>query len=159
MADPVTTTFLRDREKLISIACSIVHDQAIAEDLVPDSWLRWERSSYPARDARTIFRVTVANLARDWRRRQRIEFEILKYHTEASKELRDAERVVVARQELRKIVAALEELPPRMVTAFRMRRIDGCTYPEIARHLDTVPSRVYDYVTKVVAHLTLALLD
>lgn len=159
MSGSAADTFLKDREKLIAIACSIVGDQATAEDVVQDSWLRWSRSRYAEKDARPLFRVIVANIAKDWRRRKQREVEWLKFHTDVEHELRDAERIVLARQEILKLVQALKQLPPRQVLAFRLRRIQGQTYAEISKTLKIAPSRVHADVANVIAHLTLTLLD
>lgn len=156
---PALETFQQERELLISIACSIVHSRAIAEELVQDSWLRWGEQTYPQDKALPIFRKIVANLARDWYRRRRTETVILADQDRETQYHLDAERVMIARDDLGKIVAALAELPPRTVDAFRMSRIDGLTYAQIAQRLDTVPSRVHAYVVKTLAHLTICLME
>lgn len=159
MSDNGVDVFLHNRERLIALACGIVRDMPLAEDLVQESWVRWQLGNYAKTDARPLFRTIVANLAKDALRRQRTERNYLETLVQSAEEHRDAERVCMARQELATIVTALQQMPPRHVAAFRMRRIDGLSYPEIARRLDTVPSRAYDYVAKVVAGLTVALLD
>lgn len=74
--DPGLRCFVDDRDRLIAIACRIVDSRAVAEELVQESWLRWDARDYPADKAAPIFRSIVANLARDWRRRQRTESTI-----------------------------------------------------------------------------------
>ncbi|MEM9044225.1 MAG: sigma-70 family RNA polymerase sigma factor [Pseudomonadota bacterium] len=159
MADEALSSFVEDREFLIAAACRIVENRAIAEELVQDSWLRWQQRTYPAYEARPILRSIVANLARDWLRRQKTERDYLNRQVTWDDDKRDAERILIARQDLRCIVEALDRLPERTVTAFRMSRIDGLTYAQIAERLDTVPSRVHGYVAKALAQVTLSLLD
>ncbi|MEM6578330.1 MAG: sigma-70 family RNA polymerase sigma factor [Pseudomonadota bacterium] len=153
------SAFVEDREALIGVACRIVDSRAVAEELVQESWLRWAQTDYAARDARPIFRRIVSNLAFDWVRRRRTETLILRQTAPAEQDPRDAERVVLAREDLRRMVAALNTLPPRTVTAFRLSRVEGKTYAEIARHLDTVPSRVHGYVVKALATIAVVLID
>lgn len=159
MLDPGLRSFVDDRDRLISIACRIVDSQAVAEELVQESWLRWDARSYPPDQATPIFRSIVANLARDWRRRHRTEAAITEALPEAGDDTGDAERIVIAREELRKITRALQELDPRVVTAFRLHRIEGLTMAQIAVRLDTVPSRVHAYVVKALTHVTCRLMD
>lgn len=72
---------------------------------------------------------------------------------------RDAERIVIAREEVRKLTRALQELDPRVVTAFRLHRVEGLTMAQIADRLDTVPSRVHAYVVKALTHITCRLME
>jgi RNA polymerase sigma-70 factor (ECF subfamily) len=52
------------------------------------------------------------------------------------------ERVLASRQELRRLVTALECLPPRTRDVFVLHRFEEMTYPAIARHLDITVSAV-----------------
>lgn len=144
--DPAAYAFSKNREKLIANACAIVANRAIAEELVQESWLRWHGNSYPARDAEPIFWRIVRNLALDWKRRARIEQDGLAAHLDTTETAPDSERVVCAREELRRVVAALDALPQRTVTAFRMHRVDGLTYAVIARRLGISPSTAFKLV-------------
>ena len=156
-ADLVTATFVKEREKLIALACSIVDNQAIAEELVQDSWIRWVQRGYAAEKAQPIFRQIVANLARDWYRRNRTEREVLAEKGILQDEPPDSERIVIARQDLERVVRALQALPDRTVRAFRMHRIDGLTYAAIAKKMDISPSTAYAMVENALVHVTLSL--
>ena len=153
------TTFVEDRETLISVACRIVESRADAEELVQESWLRWAQKEYAAHDANPVFRRIVSNLAFDWVRRRRTEAIVLRQTTRLEQDPRDAERVILAREDLRRMVEAVNTLPPRTVKAFRLSRLEGKTYAEIARELDTVPSRVHGYVVKALATIAVILID
>lgn len=157
--EPGLRSFMDDRDMLIAIACRIVDSRAVAEELVQESWLRWDGRSYPAQKAKPIFRRIVANLARDWRRRHSVETMIVDALPEGTDDPRDGERIVIARQEVRKVVRALDELDPRVVSAFRLHRVEGMTMTQIAELLDTVPSRVHAYIVKALAHITTRLMD
>lgn len=153
------SAFLEEREILIAAACRIVESRAVAEEIVQESWLRWTQKDYASGDARPVFRRIVSNLAVDWVRRRRRETLILRQTTRSEQDCRDAERIVIAREDLQQMIAALAALPPRTVTAFRMSRLEGKTYAEIARQLDTVPSRVHGYVVKALATIATVLID
>lgn len=151
--------YLGERNSLIAIACRIVESRAIAEELVQDSWFRWDKKEYSPEKAKPIFRSIVLNLARDWKRRQQLETAILEAIPHIERDTRDAERIVIARQEIKKMIKALEELEPRVVTAFRLHRLEGLSMAEIAERLDTVPSRIHAYLVKAITHITLRLIE
>ncbi|MEM6482603.1 MAG: hypothetical protein AAF681_12200, partial [Pseudomonadota bacterium] len=49
--DPEVKTFVDEQDKLIAIALRIVESRAVAEEVVQESWLRWQRHGYAAEDA------------------------------------------------------------------------------------------------------------
>ncbi|MEM7215052.1 MAG: sigma-70 family RNA polymerase sigma factor [Pseudomonadota bacterium] len=157
--DPGLENFIDDRERLIAIALRIVGSHAVAEELVQESWLRWNGRGYAADKATPIFRKIVKNLALDWRRRSNTETEIIGSIMDVFDDYRDAERIVIARDEIKRIVKALEELEPRVATAFRLNRIDGLSLTEIAKRMETVPSRIHAYVVKALSHVTYRLME
>ena len=156
---PGLQTFISDRDRLIALACRITNNPAIAEELVQESWIRWHGKSYAEKDARPIFRQIVANLARDWHRRRKTETAYLLVQSGLVYSDVDSERIVIAQQELRCIGNALKGLPPRVVSAFHMSRVEGLSYAEIAKRLDTVPSRIHGYIVKALVQISLALAD
>lgn len=158
VTDQATATFIREREKLIAIACQVVESRAIAEELVQDSWLRWHEKDYPSAEALPVFRQIVVNLARDWTRRRRKEHSLLTelfFDTDSASPC--SERVLLARQDLKQVIALLSQLPRRSVTAFRMHLVDGRTYREIGEHLGISVTRAYELVEDTLVHLTIHL--
>ncbi|MEO0622185.1 MAG: sigma-70 family RNA polymerase sigma factor [Pseudomonadota bacterium] len=149
--------FVRDRDKLIATACAIVANRAVAEELVQDSWLRWGTRGYPPQSAGPIFQRIVRNLALDWTRRSRTERLALTAQLHLEETAPDSERVVAARDELRRVVAALEALPERTLLAFRMHRIDGKPYAGIARTLGISPSTAFKLVEDAMVDVVLSL--
>ncbi|MEM8823943.1 MAG: sigma-70 family RNA polymerase sigma factor [Pseudomonadota bacterium] len=156
MADPALQTFLKDRESLIAMACRVVESRAIAEELVQDTWLRWDKRSYPADKARPIFRRIVANLAIDWTRSRKTERQVLSELLLADSPSVCSERVVIARQDLRRVIDALDQLPRRSVKAFRMRFIDGLTSAEIGRRLGISLSRAHALTEEALVQIALS---
>lgn len=155
--DRATEVFLKSREKLISNACVIVANRAIAEELVQESWLRWHAQRYPDSAAEPIFWRIVRNLALDWKRRSRVEKDSLAAQFETIETAPDSERVFAAREELRCVVRTLEALPERTVSAFRMHRVDGLPYAKIARRLGVSPSTAFKLVEDAMVEVVLSL--
>jgi RNA polymerase sigma factor (sigma-70 family) len=52
------------------------------------------------------------------------------------------DRSAIARQELRRLQAALDQLPPRQREAVLMRKIEGLSRPEIAAHMGIAEATV-----------------
>lgn len=157
-SDSVDTSldaYLRERGDLIALARSIVGSTHVAEELVQESWLRWAGRGYPADKSVPIFRRIVANLSKDWRRGQKVEqLGLLSYGLEPDQSI-DAERVVMARQELAEIAAILSELPERTLIAFRMHRLEGKTYAQIGAHLGVGTTRVHQLLQNALVHVAL----
>lgn len=156
-ADPGLTTFMQERERLIRQALRFVESQAVAEEIVQDSWLRWIEKSYPVEQAKPIFRRIVSNLAKDCYRRQRIENRVLLSQAHLQADAPDSERVVFARQDLRKVIKALHRLPKRTVRAFRMHRVDGKSYAAIAKDMQISPSTAFKLVEDAMVEVVIGL--
>ncbi|MEM8576047.1 MAG: sigma-70 family RNA polymerase sigma factor [Pseudomonadota bacterium] len=149
--------FVDDRRDLVRLARSIVGCPSIAEDVVQDSWLRWQGRSYPDQDAQLIFRRIVANLARDWRRKDRRERIGLLTLSQIERTAPDTEHVVIARADLAAAVIALGELPERTLAAFRMHRLQNMTYQEIGERLNISTQRAFQLVQRALIHVAVRL--
>ncbi|MEM8792472.1 MAG: sigma-70 family RNA polymerase sigma factor [Pseudomonadota bacterium] len=145
--------FLRHRGDLIEVARMIVKCPENAEDIVQDSWLRWQRHAYPVEHSRRILTRIVKNLAIDWHRRKRRERTGLETQKLLEDPSPDMERVISARQELELVVEALGELPPRTMSTFRMSRVEGLSCAEIGRRLGISESRAYQLVGAALLHV------
>ncbi|MEM9247738.1 MAG: sigma-70 family RNA polymerase sigma factor [Pseudomonadota bacterium] len=150
-------TFVTERDTLIATACRIVNNRAVAEDLVQESWLRWASKPYQPTQIRPILLQIIRNLSIDWLRRQQTErtgnAELSRWTDDGP----DTERIVIARQELRCVVRALQKLPARTLTAFRLRRLDGLTYKEIGRRLGISEASAYRLVADALLQVILAM--
>lgn len=155
--DPGLATFVGERDDLIALAHSVVGSRHIAEELVQDSWIRWSGQTYATDEARPILFRIVKNLAVDWYRRRRREVEHLTSQ-DASQEVEfDTEHKVIARQELRLAIKALEQLPPRTLQAFRLSRLEGLTLRETGQRLGVSEARACQLVSKALLHVVQAL--
>lgn len=150
-------TYVDERDALIALALRIVESHAIAEEIVQESWLRWSKHNYPASDAAPLFKSIVRNLAHDWRRVRHREIRSLPDLAALYGEVPCSERTVIAKDELRRIVAALHKLPPRTLRAFRLRFVDGFTYAQIGKRIGLSLSRSRILVENAMVEISIAL--
>ena len=156
-SDKGLNVFLDERENLVVIALSVVNSRAIAEELVHDAWLNWGKHDYPEDDARPIFRRIVKNLARDFWRRQKTEKNALDALGLVSDTAPSTERVVMARQDLARVVATLARMPKRTRKAFKMSWLDGRSCAEIGRRLGISKARAHQLVQRALVDVALSL--
>lgn len=157
--DPGLKTFVDERDRLISVACRYIDNPAIAEEVVQESWLRWQAKKYQPDQMRPILLQIIRNLSIDWLRRQKTERSGLAELSEWREESPDTERVVIARQQLRCVVQTLRRLPSRTLTAFRLRRLNNLTYKEIGRRMNTSEAGAYRLVADALLQVIIAMDD
>lgn len=153
---PALSTFINRRHDLVALANAVVKNHAVAEELVQDSWLKWCSKAYAEADAEPIFKRIVLNLAKDWHRKQKREWARFETYSVVLDNAPDTERVVIARQDLINVIKAMEVLPDRPLHAFRLSRVEGLTYPQIAERMGVATSTAYSLVTQAFVKLTLA---
>ena len=111
--DLLARLFAAEATTLVRLARFFVDDRAAAEDLVQEAFIRLARSLHRIRDpvaATAYLRAIVLNLARDHNRRGLMS---LRHRPPAEPEPVSVEDQVGGRDEARRLVAALRELPPR----------------------------------------------
>ncbi|MEO1774989.1 MAG: sigma-70 family RNA polymerase sigma factor [Pseudomonadota bacterium] len=155
--DLAAETFVTQQSDLLAIARAIVGQPETAEDLVQESWLRWQERRYPPEQAKPIFVRIIKNLAADWHRRRKVEERNNRVHAMLRSDALDTERVVIARQQVRCIAAALGEMPAKTVAAFRMSRLEGRTYEEIGQRLGTSKASAYRMVAQALVRIVIHL--
>ena len=127
----------------MSYASRILGNRAEAEDVVQEAYLRLDAAAgrRPLDEPVGYLYRIVRNLALDLRRR---------LSRDRDRQIRDAEAVAVvlaaerpspeaealARDELRVVAEALDELPERTRQALELHRFGGCTFKVIAAELD-----------------------
>ncbi|MFP1133305.1 sigma-70 family RNA polymerase sigma factor [Asticcacaulis sp. W401b] len=150
--------FLRHRKALIDYARPIVGDEARAEDVVQDAWLRYarfaEKQAFILNPSSLLYRI-VRNLAIDAHRRQSREINgagaerALETTAEISA---GPETATVHKHELRQVMAALKELPERTQRAFHLHRFDNLTYSQIAAELGISQGLAHSLVASALVH-------
>lgn len=63
------------------------------------------------------------------------------------------ERIVAAREQLRRVEAALDTMPERTRRAFEMHRMDGMAIAEVASAIGVSPTRAWTLVHQAYRHL------
>lgn len=130
--------YLTHRAALIDYATPIVGCRARAEDVVQEAYIRF----VPARAAEArieqpvayLYRI-VRNVALDWTRRFAAEARRDEAGAAGVTATPSPEDTALFRDALRRVKAALSELPDPVRTAFEMHRLSGLTLQQIARQL------------------------
>lgn len=148
---------MANRAALVDAAQPIVGDRSRAEDVVQDAYLKLHQpaeGTMPERPLAYLYRM-VRNLAIDHARRLTLE----RRHG-AGEPVPDTvptadpnpEDALVARDTLRRLSAALAELPPRTRTVFEMSRVGGRNAEQIAEALGISVSLVYTLLRDAMTH-------
>lgn len=150
-------TFVDERDVLIAAASRIVDNHAVAEELVQEAWLRWRAKQYQLDQSRPLLLRIVKNLAIDWHRRRRTEFEVMETQRLIQDTPHDPERIVSARQQLERVIRVIETLSPKARLAFRYSRVDGLTLKEAGKRLGVSESRASQLVSDAIVRIVSAL--
>lgn len=145
------------RAELVDYATAITGDRARGEDMVQEAFLRFETT--PNRQAVAepfgYLRRIVRNLAFDWLRRRTVERRIfigVEEPEEVTEDVPTAEAALNARQELRIVMAALNELPERTRRALEMHRFEGAKLVEIAATLGISVTLAHKLIHEALDH-------
>jgi RNA polymerase sigma-70 factor (ECF subfamily) len=141
---------------LLRYAGALTHDEALAEDLVQEAFLRlWRQRAAldPERSLQAWLYVTVRNLALDHRRSvttQRALRETLapSAGSPAAPEAEAGTEALEAR-----LRGWIDELPVRRREAFLLSRFGGFTYEEIARIMEVSVKTVDNHIWAALQHL------
>jgi RNA polymerase sigma factor (sigma-70 family) len=136
----------------------------LAAEFAQETFLRFSGTSYSAEgeDARAIIFGIARNLVRDHSRRQRRQAEwgfqeACPFEPELVDEFSvgDAspEHALTAQQDLERVVAAIQALPPRCRQVFTLHRLHGRSHKEIARELGITRSMVEKHIMEAVTRL------
>lgn len=146
------------RGDLLKYASRIVRDDAAAEDVVQEAWLRFSTRNVGATgiaQPKSYLFTIVRNLALDWLRRTSSRGPALSHDIVLEDVVSDApsaERVLHFRDELRSLQAALAELPEGVRTAFQLHRIERRTLQETADLLGISTVAVHKRVKRATLH-------
>lgn len=155
-----TAIFIEHRAALINYAAPILGCRARAEDVVQEAYIRLSSKNdvdvhgqQIASPISYLYRI-VRNLAIDWTRRASNEDQQLspEMFDQIPAQIPDIEETVLFRDELRVLSSALDELPERTQTAFRMHRLEGRTLEEIATRLEVSVVRAHQLVKQALVH-------
>lgn len=148
--------YLAHRSALIEYARPILGCRAQAEDVVQEAFLRFDGVGADRRIDEPVgflFRI-VRNLALDLVRRVGREGKVLSADglPEVAEDGPSPETHAIHRDQLRVVLAALDELPDRTRHAVRMHRLEGLTLAQIATRLDISVGLAHSLVCDGIAH-------
>ncbi|OAH39592.1 RNA polymerase subunit sigma-24 [Sphingobium yanoikuyae] len=163
-ATALTRLLLAERNTLLRLAQRIVGTAPAAEDVTQSLWFRVQRidDEPPIINKRAFLYRLATNLATDHlraARRQRKIFDSGELPIEIAADIPSAETRLVDRERLRRLEAALEELPLRCRQVFTLRRIDGLPADEVAEKLGITLNAVAKHVRIAVRHCHARLQD
>lgn len=143
-ASALIEAYFAKRSNLVLFLAARTGSHAAAEDLVQDLYLKvaaLDPDLETASPNALLYRMAI-NLAHDSVRRQRrSEARDTAWRQDertevAGEEVADepsAERVVISRERLSQLIAAIAELPPQRQKAFRLYKLEGMSQAEAAR--------------------------
>jgi RNA polymerase sigma factor (sigma-70 family) len=154
----ILNTFISVRTRLSRVIYCRVHCSATAADLLQDTFLRfWERPGllHDVADLAGYFMITGRNLAVDHERRRKIApfIDGIDGLETISDPTPSVEASTISRQELSRVLLALERMPPRAQDVFMMARIDGLTYVQIGERLGISPKTVFGHMVVALERL------
>ncbi|WP_235720816.1 sigma-70 family RNA polymerase sigma factor [Magnetospirillum molischianum] len=157
--------YVSHRSALVDYATPIVGCRARAEDVVQDSFLRFSRCEPEDGALRQplayLYRV-VRNTALDCVRR--VSAEARRDEAQAvvcgfEPLAPSPEEVAVGRDHLRRVEAALSELPERTRKAFELHRFDGLSFLQIGQRLEVSAATAHRLVRDAMVHMMRRLHD
>jgi len=158
-----TSLFIEHRRSLVDYAAGILGSRAHAEDVVQEAWIRFRAASgkvavdqgQPIVNPLGYLYAIVRNLALTWARRASLDGMALPAGdavAEIACDQPSAEVVLLHRDELRVLAAALAELPERTRLAFNMHRLEGRPLREVADRLGISITRAQQLVKAAMVH-------
>lgn len=153
-AHPLVAAYLEQRQDLARFCrARLGGTSGDVDDLLQDLYLKVSAlpADTPVDNPRAFLFRLLSNLMLDrWRSGQRAAardsaWRQINHQTGVVEDLDDApsaEAVVASRERLARLVAALEILPSKTRTIFRLHKFDGVSYADIAGQLDISRSSV-----------------
>lgn len=150
--------FLKHAKSLQGLLTRKVRDPQLAADLVQESFLRLAEQQQgehidntPAYLYRTAHNLMIDHVRQQQRRKtDLVPQETLETIVEERPGLDEA---AATEQHMRRLRAALDDLPPRTREIFRLNRLEGLTHAEVARRLDISDSSVQKHLSRALAYV------
>jgi RNA polymerase sigma-70 factor (ECF subfamily) len=150
--------FVKVRPRLEAVAQARTGCRATAEDLIQDAWLKLENTRYdspidnPGGYITQVANTMVAGHLRKERRRAEIDAEVCGLLWDTVDEA-SPERVLIGRQNLCSVCAALNELPAKTRRIFLMNRVEQIPHRRIAEMLGISDEAVYYHIRRALERL------
>lgn len=151
-------------EELMAFVRRKVRCPAMAADIVQETFVRVASSDAPApvENPRAFLYRVAGNLAIDHLRREQRRATFMA-DGQAAEDVADgqpgAERAVAAKQRVVRLIAIVDELPPKCREVFVLRRFEDLSQAEIATRLGISRNMVEKHLRKALLHCALCLED
>lgn len=154
----LTRLFTKHASNLQRLLQSKTQDPQLAADLVQESFVRLAEQQ----DKQVIHNVpgflyqVASNLLMDYFRqntRQKTDSTAPELMNQMLDEQMDISDRIVVNEELQQLQQALQELPVRTQQIFKLARLDGLTYQEVADQLQVSESTVQKHLASALAYL------
>lgn len=150
--------YVAHRPALVNYATRIMGERNSAEDIVQEAYFRFRKAAQSQQlddPVHFLYRI-VRNLALDLQRRLTVErrhaLETLADDRRRQDQQVSVEEDVIAREQLGKLMQAMEALPERTRIALEMYRFGDCTLKQIADHLGLSVSYTHKLVKDAIKH-------
>jgi RNA polymerase sigma factor (sigma-70 family) len=161
---PLTRAFFAKRESLLLFLASRARSMSVAEDLVQDLYLKV--AALPA-DAEVrapealLYRMAANLLVDQARSRQRAFRRNAAWRQETRAvvggedvvEEPPADEALIARERVRRLAAAVADLPPKMGQAFRLHKLEGLSQAETAQAMGVSVKMIEQHIQAAVRTL------
>jgi RNA polymerase sigma factor (sigma-70 family) len=164
------TAYVAKRSDLVRFFAARLGSHAAAEDLIQDLFLRIETLEIQApidNPSAFLYRTAVNLMLDRLRGERRTNVRDRAWHD--SRRIRvggadvadepSPEQATESRERMRRLVAAVEHLPPHTRRAFELHKFDGHSHAETARILGVSRKTVEKQVSAALKHITLKLGD
>ncbi|MAO55400.1 MAG: RNA polymerase subunit sigma-24 [Rhodospirillaceae bacterium] len=156
--------YVTHRGDLVNYAHRLLNDRARAEDVVQEAFIRFNSTGAASaldEPLAYLYRI-VRNLAFDATRRISAESRRDKVHQQDQAQTASRptpEDTALYRDELRRVEAALAELPADQRRAFEMHRLGGLTFKDIAERLGVSTATAGRWTQQAHLHIAKRLRD
>lgn len=156
---------LAERPSLLRLAQRIVGNAPAAEDVTQSLWFRVQRieDDPPILNKRAYLFRLATNLATDRRRAETRYGELIDTTAELPEHVPtdrvSADQLMIDRENLDRMMSAVDELAPRIREIFILRKVDELPMEEVARRMDMSRSMVTRYLQQALRHCMARLTD
>ncbi len=163
--EALQTTYMEQRANLCRFVAARLRDEAIAEDLVQELWVKVSKAKITETlDNPVSYLFTMAGrMALDHiRQRQRRVRRDEKWTDESTEKTggfatsneEDGETRLLRGERIARVRAAIDTLPPKARKAFELHRMQGLSHKQVAAELGISVSTVEKHIIRAMRELT-----
>lgn len=164
-ANALVRTFFEKRENLLLFLAARTRDMATAEDLIQDLYLKISTLP-PDTDVRApsamLYRMAANLMVDHVRSAQRGARRDAAWRREAvGSDAPDeaaggaaADEVIIAKERVRQLTAAVADLPPQMQRAFRLHKLEGRSQAATAQAMGVSVKMIEQHIQAAIRHLS-----